>query len=390
MMFISQDIRYIGVNDHNIDLFEGQYKVPNGMAYNSYMFVDDRIAVMDTVDAAFTHQWLNNLSIALDGRKPDYLVIHHMEPDHSASISAFVEAYPEACVVSNAKAFTMMDNFYGEGVCKNRMVVANNDTLSLGRHTLSFVLAPMVHWPEVMVSYDNADKVLFSADAFGKFGANDIEEPWEAEARRYYFGIVAKYGPQVQSLIKAASAFDISVICSLHGPVLKENISDYIQKYVTWSAYNPDSQGVFIAYTSVYGNTEKAAILLAEELKQRGCEEVELCDLARNDVYAAVANAFYYSKVVFATTTYNSTIFPTMKQFIDHLTERGFQNRTVGLIENGSWAAMATKVMKGMLEKCKGLSYLEQEVTIKSALTDKNKAEIKMMADEISRGVIIK
>ena len=365
-MTVTKDIFYVGVNDHIIDLFEGQYTVPNGMAYNSYLIVDEKIAVTDTVDAAFCKEWLNNISETLNGRNPDYLIVQHMEPDHSANIINFIEKYPETTVVANAKAFDMMENFFDASAIKNRLVVKDGDTLCLGAHTLTFVFAPMVHWPEVMVTYDAHDKVLFSADAFGKFGALDTDEDWACEARRYYIGIVGKYGAQVQSLLKKAKALDIEKICPLHGPILTENLGYYINLYDIWSSYGVESEGVMIAYTSVYGHTKKAAEMLAEKLKETGCKKVVLSDLARTDMAENVEDAFRYGKLVLATTTYNGEIFPFMKQFIDHLTERNFQNRTVGIIENGSWAPMAAKVIRQMLEKSKNINFTETTVTIKS------------------------
>ena len=382
-MFITKDIRYIGVNDHRIDLFEGQYVVPNGMAYNSYVISDDKIAVMDTVDAAFTDLWLDNLSAALEGRTPDYLIVQHMEPDHSAGIAAFTAAYPDAVVVATAKAFQMMQSFYGNDYADRRLVVGEGDTLTLGAHTLTFVTAPMVHWPEVMVTYDSTDKVLFSADGFGKFGALDVEEDWACEARRYYIGIVGKYGAQVQALLKKAAALDIAVICPLHGPVLTENLAYYIGLYDTWSSYRPETPGVAIAYTSVYGNTKAAVEKLAAMLEQRGIK-VALSDLARCDMAEAVEDAFRYDRLVLATTTYNADIFPFMKEFIHHLTERGYQNRTVAFIENGSWAPMATKVMRGMLEGSKNLTYTENTVRILSALKDDSTAALAALAEELA------
>ena len=373
-MFISKDIQYIGVNDHRIDLFEGQYDVPNGMAYNSYVILDEKIAVFDTVDAAFTHQWLDNLQTALQGRTPDYLIVQHMEPDHSANLSRFADAYPDAIIVATARAFQMMGQFFDTDYAHRRMVVGEGDTLSLGAHTLTFVTAPMVHWPEVMVTYDNTDKVLFSADAFGKFGALDVEEEWACEARRYYFGIVGKYGAQVQALLKKAAALDIAAICPLHGPVLNENLDYYLNLYNTWSSYQPEEEGIVIAYTSVYGNTKKAVLQLAERLREQGCPKVVVNDLARCDRHEAVEDAFRYSKLVLATTTYNGDIFPFMKEFIQHLTERGFQNRTVAFIENGSWAPMAAKIMRSMLEGCKNLTMVEPVVKIYSALSADNTA----------------
>ena len=371
-MFISKDIKYIGVNDHRIDLFEGQYDVPNGMAYNSYVILDEKIAVFDTVDAAFTHEWLDNLQAALQGRTPDYLIVQHMEPDHSANLNRFAEAYPDAIIVATAKAFQMMGQFFGTDYSDRRLVVGEGDTLSLGAHTLTFVTAPMVHWPEVMVTYDSTDKVLFSADAFGKFGALDVEEEWACEARRYYIGIVGKYGVQVQALLKKAAALDIATICPLHGPVLTENLGYYLDLYNTWSSYQPEEEGIVIAYTSVYGNTKKAALQLAERLREQGCPKVVVNDLARCDMHEAVEDAFRYSKLVLATTTYNGDIFPFMKEFIQHLTERNFQNRTVAFIENGSWAPMAAKVMRSMLEGCKNLTITEPVVKIYSALSADN------------------
>ena len=384
-MNITKDIKYIGVNDHEVDLFEGQYRVPNGMAYNSYVIMDKKIAVMDTVDAAFAHEWLDNLAEALGERSPDFLIVQHMEPDHSANIANFLRAYPETTVVANAKAFAMIDAFFGEGLCKNKLTVENGESLSLGEHTLTFVFAPMVHWPEVMVTYDSRDKVLFSADGFGKFGALDAEEPWADEARRYYIGIVGKYGAQVQALLKKAGTLDIDIICPLHGPVLSDNLSYYIDLYNTWSSYSVETEGVCIAYTSVYGNTKKAALLLADELRVGGCPNVAVHDLARADMSAAVADAFRYGKLVLATTTYNAEIFPFMREFINHLTERGFKNRTVGLIENGSWAPLAAKIMRGMLEGCKNITWLDGVVTVKSAMTEANREEIGKMAGEICR-----
>lgn len=384
-MNITKDIKYIGVNDHEVDLFEGQYRVPNGMAYNSYVIMDKKIAVMDTVDAAFAHEWLDNLAEALGERSPDFLIVQHMEPDHSANIANFLRAYPETTVVANAKAFAMIDAFFGEGLCKNKLTVENGESLSLGEHTLTFVFAPMVHWPEVMVTYDSRDKVLFSADGFGKFGALDAEEPWADEARRYYIGIVGKYGAQVQALLKKAGTLDIDIICPLHGPVLSENLSYYIDLYNTWSSYSVETEGVCIAYTSVYGNTKKAALLLADELRVGGCPNVAVHDLARADMSAAVADAFRYGKLVLATTTYNAEIFPFMREFINHLTERGFKNRTVGLIENGSWAPLAAKIMRGMLEGCKNITWLDGVVTVKSAMTEANREEIGKMSGELCR-----
>ena len=382
-MNITQDIRYIGVNDHQVDLFEGQYRVPAGMAYNSYVILDAKIAVMDTVDQHFTHEWLDKLAEALNGRQPDYLIVQHMEPDHSANIQNFLKVYPEATVVGNAKTFAMMDQFFGAEVCQHKLTVANGDSLSLGRHQLTFVFAPMVHWPEVMVTYDAADKVLFSADGFGKFGALDVDEPWADEARRYYIGIVGKYGAQVQALLKKAAQLDIQTICPLHGPVLTDNLPYYLNLYNTWSSYAVEEEGVVVAYTSVYGNTRKAAELLADKLRASGCPQAVVHDLARCDMAQAVADAFRYGKLVLATTTYNAELFPFMKQFIDHLTERNFQNRTVGLIENGSWAPMAAKIMKGLFEKSKNITWLENTVTIRSAMTTDNRDGLQRMADEL-------
>ncbi|MBR2485887.1 MAG: FprA family A-type flavoprotein, partial [Clostridia bacterium] len=354
-MKISNDILYVGVNDHEIDLFEGQYVVPNGMAYNSYLIVDEKVAVMDSVDRGFTAEWLDNIDKALDGKAPDYLVVQHMEPDHSGSVVAFMDKYPNATIVSNSKSFVMMKQFFGTEFSDRRMAVGEGDTLTLGAHTLTFVTAPMVHWPEVIVTYDNKDKVLFSADAFGKFGALDVEEDWACEARRYYFGIVGKYGVQVQGLLKKASAFDIQTICPLHGPVLAENLEYHLNLYNLWSSFGVEAEGVFIAYTSVYGNTKKAVELLADKLKELGCPKVSTCDLAREDMAEAVEDAFKYGKLILATTTYNGDIFPFMRTFIDALTERGYQNRQIGFMENGTWAPMATKIMKGMLEGGKNL-----------------------------------
>ena len=385
-MEITKDIKYIGVNDHDIDLFEGQYAVPAGMAYNSYVIKDEKIAVLDTVDAHFGEQWLANLRDALDGRAPDYLVVQHMEPDHSANIAAFAKAYPDATIVASAKAFTMMKNFFGTDYAERRTVVGDGDTLPLGKHTLTFVTAPMVHWPEVIVTYDSCDKVLFSADGFGKFGALDTEEDWACEARRYYFGIVGKYGAQVQALLRKASALDIAVICPLHGPVLTENLGYYLGLYNTWSSYTPENCGVLIAYTSVYGNTKAAAELLAERLSERGCEKVVLTDLARSDMAEAVEDAFRYDRLVLATTTYNAELFPFMREFISELTERGYRGRKVGLVENGSWAPMAAKIMRGMLEGCKDITFTDTTVRILSALSEESRAAIDAMADELMQG----
>ena len=383
-MRITEDIKYVGVNDHKIDLFEGQYVVPNGMAYNSYIIMDEKIAVMDTVDANFKEEWLSNIQKVLGERKPDYLVVHHMEPDHSANILHFVTAYPDVQVVASKNAFVMMKNFFGTDFAENRIVVGEGDTLPLGTHELTFVTAPMVHWPEVVVSYDKKDKVLFSADAFGKFGALDAEEDWACEARRYYIGIVGKYGAQVQSLLKKAVGLDIQIICPLHGPVLTENLEYYLGLYDTWSSYQPEEEGVMIAYSSVYGNTKKAALQLAKLLEEKGCPKVVVNDLARCDMAEAVEDAFRYSKLVLATTTYNGDIFPCMKEFIHHLTERNFSNRTVAFLENGSWAPMAVRIMKGMLEKSKNLTFTDTSVTILSALNEESMAQIRLLADELS------
>ena len=384
-MEISRDIRYIGVNDHEIDLFEGQYEVPNGMAYNSYVILDEKIAVMDTVDRKFTKDWLDNLAGALGDRKPDYLVVQHMEPDHSANIVQFMSAYPEATVVASAKAFTMMKNFFGTEFADRRLVVGEKDTLSLGAHTLTFITAPMVHWPEVIMTYDSADKVLFSADAFGKFGALDTEEDWACEARRYYFGIVGKYGAQVQAVLKKAAGLDIQIICPLHGPVIQENLGYYLGLYQTWSSYGVETEGVVICYTSVYGHTKEAAELLAEKLQEKGCPKVAVNDLARCDMAEAVEDAFRYGKIVLATTTYNAEIFPFMREFIQHLTERGFRGRTVGLMENGSWAPTAAKVMKGLLDGCKDLTFTETTVKILSALNEESRGQVEQLAGELCR-----
>ena len=384
-MTITNDIRYAGVNDHQVDLFEGQYTVPNGMAYNSYVILDEKIAVMDTVDQHFQHEWLDNLAVILGGRKPDYLVVQHMEPDHSANIASFLNAYPEAAVVANAKTFAMIDQFFGPGLCENKVVVKDGESLSLGKHTLTFVFAPMVHWPEVMVTYDSTDKVLFSADGFGKFGALDVSENWADEARRYYIGIVGKYGAQVQNLLKKAAALEIEKICPLHGPVLEENLGEALELYNTWSSYAVESEGVMIAYTSVYGHTGKAVELLAEKLRLGGCPKVVVHDLARCDMAQAVADAFRYGKLVLATTTYNADIFPFMRTFIEHLTERNFQNRTVALIENGSWAPMVAKVMKGLFEKSKNLIFAGAPITIRSALSAENREQLNELSKELCR-----
>ena len=380
---VTDTIIYVGVNDHKIDLFEGQYDVPNGMAYNSYVILDNKIAVMDTVDINFTHDWLDNLAEALGGKSPDYLIVQHMEPDHSANIANFASTYPNAKIVGNAKTFAMMEQFFGDNFADRQVVVENGGTLDLGTHKLTFVFAPMVHWPEVMVTYDSADKVLFSADGFGKFGALDVDEEWACEARRYYFGIVGKYGAQVQKLLQAASTLDIQKICPLHGPILTENLGYYLDLYNTWSSYGIESDGIVIAYTSVYGNTKKAVELLAEKLKAKGCPKVVVNDLARVDMAEAVEDAFRYGKIVLATTTYNAGIFPWMREFIDHLTERNFSNKKVAFIENGTWAPMAHKVMKGMLENCKNLVFAEPVVTIKSAMNDANKEQLEALADDL-------
>ena len=387
-MNITKDIAYIGVNDRKVDLFEGQYVVPNGMAYNSYVILDEKIAVMDTVDANFTHEWLDNLQNALGGRKPDYLVVQHMEPDHSANILSFTKAYPNAKIVSSSKAFVMMKNFFGTDFADKQVVVGEGSTLELGRHTLTFVTAPMVHWPEVIVTYDSTDKVLFSADGFGKFGALDADEDWACEARRYYIGIVGKYGAQVQALLKKAAGLDIEIICPLHGPVLTENLGYYLNLYNTWSSYQPEEEGIVIAYTSVYGNTKKAVLQLADKLRANGCPKVVVNDLARCDMAEAVEDAFRYSKLVLATTTYNAGIFPFMREFIDHLTERNFSNRTVGFIENGSWAPLAAKVMRGMLENSKNITFTENNVKIMSALNETSSEQLDALAKELCREYI--
>lgn len=383
MKKITEDIYYAGVNDHQIDLFEGQFVVPNGMAYNSYVIMDEKIAVMDTVDVNFGEEWLANVAEILGDRKPDYLVVQHMEPDHSANITKFVEAYPEAKVVGNAKTFQMIENFFDLDLADKKEVVANNGTLSLGSHELTFVFAPMVHWPEVMVTYDSKDKVLFSADGFGKFGALDADEDWTCEARRYYFGIVGKYGAQVQALLKKAAALDIEIICPLHGPVLTENLGYYLDLYQTWSSYGVETEGVMIAYASVYGNTKKAVELLGEELKANGCPHVVVADLAREDMAECIEDAFRHGKLVLATITYNGGVFPFMQTFIDGLKERNFQNRTVGIIENGSWAPVAAKNIKSMMEGCKNITWTEAGVTIKSGVKEETKAQIKALADEL-------
>ncbi len=382
---LSNAIRYVGVNDHKIDLFEGQYDVPNGMAYNSYVILDEKIAVMDTVDAAFTHEWLDNLAEVFGARQPDYLIVQHMEPDHSANITQFLKAYPHATVVSSEQAFKMMQNFFGTDFIDRRLVVGEGDSLSLGAHELHFVTAPMVHWPEVIVTYESNEKVLFSADGFGKFGALDAGEDWACEARRYYFGIVGKYGAQVQALLKKAATLDIRTICPLHGPVLSDNLGYYIDLYNTWSSYQPEEEGIMIAYTSVYGNTKKAVLQLADMLKAKGCPKVVVNDLARCDMAEAVEDAFRYSKLVLATTTYNADVFPFMRTFIDHLTERNFSNRTVALMENGSWAPLAAKVMREMLAKSKNITFTENNVKILSALSEDSKAQLEAMAEELCR-----
>ena len=385
-MKITDDIIYVGVNDHDIDLFEGQYIVPNGMAYNSYVIKDEKTAVMDTVEANFAEEWLGNIDTALGGAAPDYLIVQHMEPDHSANIAKFTEKYPEAKVVANAKAFQMMSNFFrGMDLGDKKVEVKNQETLSLGKHELTFVFAPMVHWPEVMVTYDSTDKVLFSADAFGKFGALDVEEDWDCEARRYYFGIVGKYGKQAENLLKAAEGLDIQTICALHGPILKENLEHYIGQYKTWSSYGVETEGVMIAYTSVYGNTKKAAETLASALEAKGCPKVVLCDLAREDMAEAVEDAFRHGKLVIATTTYNGDIFPFMRTFIEALTERGYQNRTMGIIENGSWAITAGKVIRGLFEKSKDLTWVDTTVSIMSSMSEENEAQIEAMAEELCK-----
>lgn len=386
IMKITEDIIYVGVNDHDVDLFEGQYIVPNGMAYNSYVIRDEKIAVMDTVDGRFAEEWLANIEKALDGATPDYLIVQHMEPDHAANIQVFAEKYPSAQIVGNAKTFTMMKNFFhGLELDGKTVEVKNGETLNLGKHELTFVFAPMVHWPEVMVTYDSSDKVLFSADGFGKFGALDVDEDWDCEARRYYIGIVGKYGAQVQNLLKVAATLDIQIICPLHGPVLTENLGHYIEKYNIWSSYGVESEGVMIAYASVYGNTKKAAELLAEKLQEKGCPKVVVCDLAREDMAEAVEDAFRYGKLVLASVTYNADVFPFMKIFIEHLTERNYQKRTIGLIENGSWAPTAARVMTGMFEKSKDITWLEHSVKIMSSLSEENEKELDAMAEELCK-----
>ena len=389
-MKITDTIKYVGVNDHQVDLFEGQYKVPNGMAYNSYVILDEKIAVMDTVDANFTHEWLDNLEQALNGRKPDYLIVQHMEPDHAANVANFLKVYPNTTVVANAKTFNMIRNFFDLDLEGQKLEVKNGGTLSLGNHNLTFVFAPMVHWPEVMVTYDSTDKVLFSADGFGKFGALDVEEDWDDEARRYFIGIVGKYGPQVQNLLKVAAGLDIQIICPLHGPVLKENLGHYIGLYDTWSSYTPETEGIVIAYTSVYGHTKKAVELLAEKLRSKGCPKVVVYDLARDDMSLALSDAFRYSKLVLATTTYNASIYPFMHDYITRLVEHNFQNRTVGIIENGSWAPLAAKVMKEMLSPCKKINWLDTTVKILSAVNQENKEQLEAMTDELCKEYIAK
>lgn len=384
-MFITNDIKYIGVNDHNVDLFEGQYVVPNGMAYNSYVIMDEKIAVMDTVDQNFGDEWLGNLEAALEGRKPDYLVVQHMEFDHAANVANFMNTYPEATVISNAKAFKMMKQFFGTDFADRQIVVDDGSTFSLGKHTLAFVFAPMVHWPEVMVTYDTTDKVLFAADGFGKFGALDVDEEWDCEARRYFIGIVGKYGPQVQALLKKAATLDIQIICPLHGPVLTENLGHYINLYDIWSSYGVESEGVVIAYTSVYGNTKAAAEKLAQKLEAKGCPKVVVTDLARCDMAEAVEDAFRYGKLVLATTTYNAGIFPFMHTFINNLTERNYQNRTIGIIENGTWAPTAAKTIKTLFGSCKNLTFAENTVTIWSALNEESEAQLEALADELCK-----
>lgn len=387
-MKITDTIRYAGVNDHQIDLFEGQYKVPNGMAYNSYVILDEKIAVMDTVDANFTHEWLDNLDRILEGRKPDYLIVQHMEPDHAANVANFLKVYPETTIVANAKTFTMIQNFFGLDLEGQKLEVTNGGTLNLGNHNLTFVFAPMVHWPEVMVTYDSTDKVLFSADGFGKFGALDVEEDWDDEARRYFIGIVGKYGPQVQKLLKVAAGLDIQIICPLHGPVLTENLGHYIGLYDTWSSYTPETEGIVIAYTSVYGHTKAAVELLADKLRSKGCPKVVVYDLTRDDMSQALSDAFRYSKLVLATTTYNASIYPFMHDYITRLTEHNFQNRTVGIIENGSWAPLAAKIMKEMLSDCKKINWLDTTVKVLSAVNQENKDQLEAMASELCKEYI--
>ncbi len=384
-MHITNDIKYIGVNDHQLDLFEGMYTIPNGMAYNSYAIIDEKIAIMDSVERSFGEEWLGKIEAALEGRTPDYLIVQHMEPDHSSNIAAFMNAYPQAVVVASAKAFAMMKQFFGDDYASRRMVVKEGDVLSLGSRELAFIAAPMIHWPEVIMTYDRKDKIFFSADAFGKFGALDVEDEWACEARRYYFGIVGKYGAQVQALLKKTTALDIAAICPLHGPVLSENLSYYLNLYNIWSSFGVESEGVVIAYTSIYGNTKAAVELLREKLLEKGCPKVAMTDLARDDMAEAVEDAFRYGKLVLATTTYNGDIFPFMKEFIHHLTERGYKNRTIGLIENGSWAPVAAKIMRSMLEGCKEITFLETSVKIMSAMSEENKAQLEAMADELTK-----
>ena len=387
-MRITDTIKYVGVNDHKVDLFEGQYPVANGMAYNSYVILDEKIAVMDTVDANFTHEWLDNLEQVLDGRKPDYLIVQHMEPDHAANVANFLKVYPDTTVVANVKTFQMIYNFFGLTLEGQKLEVTNGGTLSLGNHQLTFVFAPMVHWPEVMVTYDSTDKVLFSADGFGKFGALDVEEDWDDEARRYFIGIVGKYGTQVQSLLKVAATLDIQIICPLHGPVLSEDLGHYIGLYDTWSSYTPEEEGIVIAYTSVYGHTKKAVDLLADKLRSKGCPKVVVYDLARDDMSLALSDAFRYSKLILATTTYNASIYPFMHDYISRLVEHNFQNRTVGLIENGSWAPLAAKVMREMMAKCKKINWLDTTVKILSAINQDNQDQLEAMADELCKEYI--
>ena len=389
-MKITDTIKYVGVNDHRIDLFEGQYKVPGGMSYNSYVILDEKIAVMDTVDADFTHQWLDNIQQVLDGRKPDYLIVQHMEPDHAANVANFLKVYPDTTVVATGKAFSMIRNFFELDLEGKKIEAENGSTLSLGYHQLTFVFAPMVHWPEVMVTYDSTEKVLFSADGFGKFGALDVEEPWDDEARRYFIGIVGKYGGQVQKLLKAAATLDIQKICPLHGPVLTEDLGHYIGLYDTWSSYTPEDDGIVIAYTSVYGHTRMAVSLLAEKLKAKGCPRVLVYDLARDDMSQALSDAFRYSKLILATTTYNAGIYPFMNDFITRLVEHNYQNRTVGLIENGSWAPLAAKIMKEMMSKCKKIDWLKNSVHIWSAVKEENRKQIDDMTDELCKEYIAK
>ena len=385
MFKVTEDIIYVGVNDHEVDLFEGQYDVPNGMAYNSYVVLDEKVAVFDTVDAHFKDEWLANLEEAFEGRTPDYLIVQHMEPDHAANIANFAEKYPEAKIVGNAKTFPMMKQFFGTDFADRQVIVKEGETLSTGKHNLTFVMAPMVHWPEVMMTYDTTDKIFFSADAFGKFGALDVEEEWDCEARRYYIGIVGKYGPMVQKLFGKVGSLEIKAICPLHGPVLTENLEHYLNLYNIWSSYQVETEGTVIAYTSVYGNTKKAVELLAEKLKEEGCPKVVVTDLARDDMAEAVEDAFRYGKLILATTTYNGDIFPFMRTYIENLTERSYQNRTIGLIENGSWAPAAARIMQGMFEKSKNITWLENNVKIMSSLSEANEAEIEAMAEELCK-----